>query len=121
MKKILNLCLLISSLFGLLEWGGGNQSFLFQAEWEILQKAAENPQSVLHPFTVLPMIGQLLLLITLFQKTPGKWLTYIGMGMLSLIMLMILLIGLLEMNWKMILSAMPFLVFSVMVIRNRRQ
>lgn len=121
MKKILNLCLLITSLFGLLEWGGGNQQFLFQAEWEIIRKATENLTSILHPFTVVPMIGQLLLFITLFQKMPGKWPTFIGMGMLSLIILMILLIGILGMNWKMILSAIPFLVFSVIIIRNRRK
>ena len=76
--------------------------------------------SVLHPFTVLPMLGQVLLLLTLFQKTPGRWLTYIGMGLLSLIMLIILLIGLLGMNWKMILSTVPFLVFAVLVIVKRR-
>jgi len=75
--KILNALLLVTSLFGYLEWGGNNHLFLFQAEGEIFSKLISDPTSVIHPFILLPIIGQALLLITLFQKTPHKLISYI--------------------------------------------
>ncbi len=53
--KILIALVIITSLFGHLEWGQNNQMFLFQAEAEIFIKIITEPLSVLHPFTVLPL------------------------------------------------------------------
>ena len=78
--KILNALLVVTSLFGYLEWGQTNNMFLFEAEAEILTKLIRDPQSIIHPFTLRPLFGQILLLTTLFQKTPGKWLTFCGDG-----------------------------------------
>jgi hypothetical protein len=55
-------------LFGYLQWGGGNSMFLFQAEGEVFIKLFTNPAEALHPLTILPMLGQIILLITIFQK-----------------------------------------------------
>ena len=73
--KILNALLIVSSLFGFLEWGRNYKMFLFQLEAEIVTKFFKDPISVLHPFTILPFLGQVILLITLFQKSPSKLLT----------------------------------------------
>lgn len=67
-SKLLNFLLIVTSLLGYLEWGGDNHIFLFKAEAEILSKLFTDPLSVLHPFTLLPLAGQIILLITLFQK-----------------------------------------------------
>lgn len=120
-SKLLNLLLIITSLFGYLEWGGGNHSFLFQAEGEVLAKIFTDPASVLHPLTVLPMIGQLLLLITLFQKQPGKILTYAGLAGLGILLAFLLVVGILGSNIKVILSTLPFLVLAVIAIRHYRR
>lgn len=66
--KILNLLLILTSLIGYLEWGKDASVFFFQAEAQILSKLFTDTQSVLHPLILLPLAGQLLLLITLFQK-----------------------------------------------------
>jgi len=71
-RKAYNLGLLLTSLIGYLEWGGNNNTFLFQAEGEILSKLFTDPGSVVHPFTLLPMTGQLILIVTLFLKEPTK-------------------------------------------------
>lgn len=119
-SKLLNLLLIVSSLLGYLEWGGDNHSFLFQAEGEVLAKIFTDPASVLHPFTVLPIIGQLLLLITLFQKQPSKILTYAGIAGLGILLSFIFLVGALSMNFKIMLTALPFLVLAVITIRHCR-
>jgi hypothetical protein len=56
--KILNLLLLLSSLFGYLEWVGSNQSFLAEAEYEILKKLFTDPKSIIHPYILLPLLDK---------------------------------------------------------------
>lgn len=116
--KLLNFLLIVTSLFGYLEWGGDNHSFLFQAEGQVLSKIFTDPASVLHPLTVMPMIGQILLLITLFQKQPSKILTYAGIAGLGILMALIFLVGALGMNFKIMLTALPFLVLAFITIRH---
>lgn len=120
-KKLLNLGLLLTSLLGYLEWGQGNKMFLFQIEGEILSKFFSDPLGVLHPFVVLPLIGQILLLITLFQKQPSKALTYIGLACVALLLLLIFFIGMISLNVKLLISALPFLVVAVLVIQAHRK
>lgn len=114
--KILNFLLIITSLLGYLEWGGGNHIFLFKGETEIIYKLFTNPTSVLHPFILLPIIGQLLLLITLFQKTPSKTLTYISIAGLGLLLGFMCIIGIISMNVKIIASTIPFISIAVWVV-----
>lgn len=119
--KRMNVLLILTSLAGYLEWGGGNHIFLFRAEAEVLSKLFTDPVSVVHPLTILPMAAQLLLLITLFQKTPGRVLTYLGIGGLGLLLLFVLLAGLLGANPKMVLSVLPFLATAFFTIRYFRK
>jgi hypothetical protein len=115
-RKILNTCLLCSSLVGYLEWGTDQGGFLFLLEWEVFAKGFQHPMEVLHPFTILPLIGQLLLLVTLFQKTPSKLLSLTGLIFLSLLLLLISFIGVLDFNLKIFASTIPFLVSFVLSI-----
>jgi len=121
-RKILNLLLMITSLFGYLEWGTENKMFLFQGEWEVLVKLFQDPVAAAHPFTLMPLFGQIFLLITLFQKEPGKILTFIGLACLSLLLLFMFLIGILSLNFKILLSTIPFIITGVLVmIESRRK
>lgn len=120
-SKILNFFLIVTSLLGYLEWGKNTYTFLFQAEFEILIKIFKDTKSVLHPFTILPLIGQLILIITLFQKTPSKILTYIGIVSLSVLLLFMFLIGLMSMNYKIIFSTIPFIVTSILATIHSRK
>ncbi|MFC4740089.1 hypothetical protein ACFO3U_08785 [Flavobacterium ponti] len=117
-SKILNFLLIITSLLGYLEWSGNNHIFLFKAEAEIFLKLFTNPLSVLHPFTILPLVGQILLLITLFQKTPNKTLSFISIAGLGLLLGFMFIIGLLSLNFKVIISTIPFIIVSVLAIRH---
>jgi hypothetical protein len=119
-SKVLNFLLIFSSLFGYLEWSGNKHLFLFEAEAEIFSKLFTDPVSVLHPFTVLPIVGQILLVITLFQKTPNKTLTYISVAGLGLLLGFIFIVGLMSTNFKIIISTIPFIVLAIFVIRHHK-
>jgi len=118
--KLLNLGLILTSFIGYLEWGGNNRMFLIQGEIEVVSKLLNDPLSAFHPFTVLPMIGQVLLVTTLFQGSPSKLLTYLGMCGIGILLLFMLIIGLIGPNIKTALSVLPFVCISIMVVRHHQ-
>ena len=120
-SKILNLFLIITSLFGYLEWSENSNSFLFQVECEILAKIFTDPISILHPFTIFPMISQVILIFTLFQKTPGKALTYLGIAGLGILLGFMFVIGVISANYKIIASTIPFVAVSILAVRHYRK
>lgn len=118
--KLLNLGLVLTSLVGFLEWGEGNSTFLFEAEIDILLKLFTDPSSALHPFVVLPLFGQLLLILTLFQKQPGRTLTYLGIASIALLLVFMFAIGVMTMNLKIMFSTLPFIVTAILTIKYLR-
>ena len=116
--KLLNVCLILTSFIGYLEWGGNNSMFLLQGEIEIFSKFVKDSNSIVHPFILLPLIGQLLLLYTLFQKRTNKMVTYIGIGGIGILLLFMFLIGLISLNYKILISTIPFLITAVLTARN---
>jgi hypothetical protein len=119
-SKVINLLLLFTSLIGYLEWGKGNSSFLFQAEWDILKKMFSSPSEYLHPFILIPFFGQLLLIISLFQKQPSRLVTFLGIACIGLLLLFMLLVGVLSKNVWIILSTLPFLTLATFRIIQRK-
>lgn len=119
--KVYPLLLLATSLAGYLEWGGGHHAFLFEAEAEILAKLFTAPRAVLHPFVLLPLGGQLLLLVTLLQKKPWKTGIYLGIGCIGLLFGLMLGIGLMGLNLKIAASTLPFGVVAGLAVRYYRK
>ncbi len=70
-----------------------------------------------HPFIILPFIGQVLLLISLFQSSPNRWLTLTGMLCTGLLMILLFVIGLLSAHAVIIASALPYILISFFVVR----
>lgn len=120
-KRVLILLLFLSTFFGYLEWGVDQSSFLFDTEIDIFSKGIKDPLSVVHPFTLIPFIGQILLLISLFQKGPKKWLVIAAIIGLGLLFGLILFIGIIGPNWKILVSSLPFWLFSILLIREFRK
>lgn len=118
--KLLIIGILISSLFAYLEWGKGGHSFLFEIEYTVISKIFTKPIEVLHPLVIVPLIGQILLIISLFQKNPSKILVIAAIAALALLLLIILVVGILSKNYKIALSVTPFLVFTYFIIKNLR-
>ena len=118
--KLLNTLLILTSLFGYLEWGKGNSTFLFQAEADIFLKFINDASSVIHPFVVIPFIGQVLLFSTLFQNKPSKKFTIMGIGSIGILLVFMFVIGIISFNIKILLSTMPFLVIAFLAIQYHR-
>lgn len=112
-RKVLNGLVILTSLLGYLEWGAGNRTFLFQAEWEVLRRLGSDPLSVIHPFTLIPLLGQVLLVITLFQRRPGAVLTTVGIACLMLLLGLLCFIGLISLNIKIFASTIPFVSVAI--------
>lgn len=119
--KILNLLLIITSLLGYLEWNGGNHLFLLEAEAEIFSKLFSNPLSVIHPFTILPIISQAILFYTLFQRKPSFILAYCSIIGLGLLLAFMFVIGIMSFNYKIFLSTIPFLLVATLTIIHLRK
>lgn len=117
--KILNLGLILASLAGYLEWGGDNRVFLLQAEVETLPKLFTDLASVAHPLILFPLAGQLILIITLFQKSPNKALTFLGLAGIGSLLTCVLVIGIMVPNFWTILSTLPFFLIGGLTIRHQ--
>ena len=112
--KLYLAALFISSFFVYLSWIKNSSAFLFQMEYEILAKLFSNPLSVLHPFTIIPLIGQILLLISLLQKQPNNLLMKLGISSLLFLIGFIFIVGLLSLQLTIIISTVPFISLAVL-------
>lgn len=121
MKRLLNICLLLSFLLCYMEWGKSNSSFIFQTEYSLLFEMNDSLSSFIHPLILIPFCGQLILLYSLFQKQPGRSLTFIALGLLGILPIIILLAAILSMNFRMIVSTVPFFIISFLVLRAHRK
>ncbi len=119
--KVLNLLLLLSFQIGYLEWGANQHQFIFEAQSEIIFKAFENLMGVLHPFTVLPFLGECLLVLTLFQKNTNRKLMITGALLLGFFMFALFLIGLASLKIKIIISVLPFWIIFYLIWKNKTQ
>ena len=118
--KVFIALLIVSSLLGYLEWGTDQHSFLFQVELEVLSKLRSDPGGILHPFVIIPLLGQLLLLIALLKTNPKAWLIYAGIGCLSLLLGLLLFIGIIGSNLKIAGATLPFFILAFLTIRHLR-
>ncbi len=119
-SKLLNLGLILTSLMGYLEWGQNNSMFLFQGELEVIAKLFTDFGSAAHPFTLLPLLGQLLLAFTLLQKSPSRMLTFLGLAGIGLLLAFMFIIGAMGLNFKIALSVVPFLTLAFMTVKHHR-
>ena len=113
--KLYLLVLLISSFFVYLSWSVTESAFLFEMEADILSKLFTKPLSVLHPFIVIPFIGQVLLLISLIRKNPNYSIIKLGIGSLLLLIGFIFIIGLLSLQLAIIVSTIPFISLAALI------
>jgi hypothetical protein len=112
-QRILIVLLLLSFQCCYLRWAGGHAAFIFQMEYELLFSNKVSASSFLHPAILLPLSGQVLLLISLFQHPPRRWFVIAGIALTVLLVLLILLAGLLSKDMVMILCCLPFIVLSI--------
>lgn len=110
MKRIINLCLLLSFQFCYLEWPN-NSIYIYQAEIDIFSKTESLIDNLSHPIILLGLIPQIIILLSVFIGSFNKKINTIAVLLLSLLVLFFFLIGLLALNYKIAVSTIPFLIF----------
>jgi hypothetical protein len=118
--RIYQLCLILFSLIGYLEWGGGQKSFIVEVEIDILTKLFTDIKSMLHPLVILPFTGQLILIVTFIRKSSNiKWI-HAGALAIGILYLLIFFIGCMLLNFEILISALPFLItYSLFLMQKR--
>ena len=119
--RLLLLLTLFTSTWAHLSWGENQHQFLWQTEWELLQKLFRDPVSVIHPLTLLPLFGQLLLLLSLLKNKPNSFIIYLGIACLGLLYGLLLLIAFLTLNPLSIMTVFPFWIGAIFLFRETRK
>lgn len=119
MKQLINIGLFLTFQFCYLEWPNNN-SFIFQAEYEILTKTEHLIQNLMHPIILIAIISQILILLSAtFKSFNPKW-NFLGIIALTPIVLLFLLVGILSLNVMIILSTIPYLFFCFLYFKYRK-
>jgi len=100
-----------------MEWPGNNHGFLILMQYEIIFGKYFDLKNFIHPVILLPLIGEILLIITLFQKKISKVLLFTGMACLSVIMIIIFVVGIASLNIKIFASSIPFFIISFIILK----
>lgn len=116
-KRIVNSLVIITFFLGYLEWGTDNRAFIFQAAGALVTSIPNDWLGLLNPFVLIPFVGIVLLLITLFQVSPNRKLSLIGLACLAVLIVFLFFVGLLSSNYKIILSTIPFLIMAAFSLR----
>lgn len=119
MKKLINLGLFLSFFLCYLEWGGGQSIFIAQAAYELVfvQGLSWNWNTALHPVILSAILGLLALLYSAVVNKPIPWVNVLGVTLLSAVVLLFFLVGVLNLNVRMIGSNLPFLVLAGLFFR----
>src|SRR5262249_19234305 len=96
-------------------------AFIFQIEYSLIS-GNKGIQTFFYPLIFLPFIGQLILLYSIFRKKTNRRVPLIGWILLGLLISVILIVGLLALNVKIIASTLPFIAVSVLffVLRKKK-
>lgn len=118
MTRLINIALLIAFLFVYLDWGHDGAEFVWQLEWSIF--SGQNISLLSSPISILAIIGQVLFIIAAVIRQNSRRVTTFAVILLSGIVIIVLIMGLLLSNIKMILSTTPFLILvSTFIIKGR--
>ncbi|HMR58355.1 MAG TPA: hypothetical protein PLM56_09420 [Cyclobacteriaceae bacterium] len=116
-KRIVNGLLIVAFMLGYLEWGANNHTFIFQVIIPLFTSMPNDLAGLFNPAVLIPLVGFILLLITLFQQEPNRKFTLAGLACLATFMIFLFFIGVLSLNWKIILSTTPFLIIAIISLR----
>jgi hypothetical protein len=105
----------LASMLGYLQWGENQHQFLFQTEAELFRKGWGNPGSVVHPFILLPLLGQLLLLVNAFVARPRKGLIYLGITLIGLLYGLLIIIAFLSSSMLVKVAVFPYSIMAIVL------
>jgi len=119
--RIYNFLLLVTSLTAYLQWGDDHHAFLFQMELEIFKEILSNPMVFFNPVVMIPILGQVLIIIAIILKKSNRYLTYTGIVVIGLLFTLIFYAGILSNYYWIPVSTLPFFTISFLTILHYRK
>ena len=119
LKRIYLVAIVISFLSVYVEWGKESE-FIFQMQFDIFFRSGSTFNVLMVPVVFIPFLGQLLLLFNVFRNSIGKKSVLAGIIFCSLPVVLVFIGGISVHKSKMLLSTLPFFVFSFLYFRSSR-
>ncbi len=107
MQRLALIWLFTSFLFCYFEWSD-QSAFVYEVAYQLLFEKSEKANAFSHPLVLLPFLGQLLVLISVFLPKPKRWMVFSGMAMMGLLVLVLLIVGVVGKNWRIAVATLPF-------------
>lgn len=111
-NRILNALLVLCFGICYTEWGDGLSTTIFRMEYELLFVKRNLLETITHPLIASGLAGQLGLIYCAIVPRVPKWLNLGAILLLAVIVLLFLLVGILSANYKIIGSALPFILIA---------
>jgi len=112
----LKLLLFLSFFLCYLEWGHGHSAFLFQVAYTIFFEKL-SIANFFHPLVFGSFLSLLILLISLFANIHPK-VEKAAVIILTLLVIFFLFIGIISLQYKVILSTLPYLFLANYYFKN---
>ncbi len=119
-SQLLKFCLVVSTLLPYLQWGDDNHAFVVEIELNFFQNIFSDFSKVAHPFTFIPLLGQILIGLSLLIKKHDNWYLIGGITATSILNLFLLFISILSLNAIMFVSLLPYFILVFLNIKNIR-
>jgi hypothetical protein len=111
-NRLLKIGIFISFLICFVDFGHDGAVFVGELEYNIIVNLKDTAGSFTILFFLLPFIGQLIISVSIFKNNAITKI-FFGTILLSFIVLLILILGLLTSNIKIIISTIPFISISI--------
>jgi hypothetical protein len=116
MIRLLKIALFVTFLICYLDFGHDGSGFVGQIEYLIIKNLNVDISSLQNPLFILAFIGQILILISVFNSNHSNGLIFLGIKLLGVIVLLILIFGIFLLSIKMIVSTIPFICVVILYI-----
>jgi hypothetical protein len=116
MIRLFNIALIVTFLICYLDFGHDGSGFVGQIEYSVIKNLNAEISALQNPLFILAFIGQILILISVFNSNHSNGLIFLGIKLLGVIVLLILIFGVFLLNVKMIVSTIPFISVVILYI-----
>jgi len=118
--RLLGFGLLLAFSLCYMEWGPDQSAFVFEAQYQIFTGPAGGIDTFTHPIVVGALIGQVLLLVYALKSMPRPLIAWVGVVILSPVVLLILIGNMLSGNMRPVVSVLPFMALTAVLWRKGR-
>ena len=119
--RLIGFGLLLAFSICYMEWGQDQSAFVFEAQYQIFTGPAGGIDTFTHPIVLGALAGQLLLLVYALRSTPRPLIAWVGVAILSPVVLLILVGNVLSGNVKPPASVLPFVALTIVLWRHGRR